>query len=66
MLYFLHIDIVFISGSEPNTTVTREKYLCYLANVLLQYKQVVSFKMQQTLLNEHSKFLNNCILPPVQ
>lgn len=64
MLYFLHIDIVFISVSEPNTTVTREKYLYYLANVL--YKQVVSFKMQQTLLNEHSKFLNNCILPPVQ
>ena len=67
VLYFLHTDIVLISLSEPNSTVTREEYLWHLANVLLQYRQVVSsFKMQQTLLSEQSKFLNNHILPPVQ
>lgn len=30
MLYCLHTDVVFISVSEPNTTVTREKYLWHL------------------------------------
>lgn len=62
MLCFLHI---FVSVSEPNTAVKTEKYLWHLVNVLLQHRQVVSsFKMQRTLLSEHSKFVNNRILPP--
>lgn len=57
--------IFFVSVSEPNTAVKTEKYLWHLVNVLLQHRQVVSsFKMQRTLLSEHSKFVNNRILPP--